>query len=177
MSFITAYSRRMKDLFKAISEAITTKVAAVRWVDFDLGQLDSGEAPPVSFPCALIGFGNGDYSNLSNLVQMGEIGVVIRVAFKTFERTHSAATEVFRDVGLAHLDILRDIHFALQGLSGPAFSSMTRISMRQEARADLRVYQYTYSTIYTEGPDSPYEPVPEGTTVDLCLDVVVEDTP
>jgi len=164
----------MKDLFLSISDAITTKVPAVRWVDFDLGQLDSGEAPPVSYPCVLIGFGNGDYSNLSNLVQMGEVQIVIRVAFKIFERTHSAATEVFRDVGLAHLDILQAIHFALQGLDGPAFSSMTRDSMAQEPRADLRVYRYTYSTIYTEGPDSPYADWAEETPVELCLDVVVD---
>lgn len=163
----------MKDLFKAISDAITTKVPAVRWVDFDLGQLDTGEAPPVSFPCVLVGFGNAGYSNLSNLVQMGEVQVVIRVAFKTFERTHSAATESFRDVGLAHLDTLKAIHFALQGLSGTAFSPMSREGMSQENRADLRVYRYTYGTIYTEGPDSPYEPVPEGTDIDLCVDVVV----
>lgn len=167
----------MKDLFKAISDAITTKVPAVRWVDFDLGQLDTGEAPPVSFPCVLVGFGNGDYSNLSSLVQMGEVQVVIRVAFKTFERTHSAATEVFRDVGLAHLDILRDVHFALQGLSGPAFSSLSRLSMAQEARADLRVYRYNYITVYTEGPDNPYTPWEGETPVALCLDVVVEDAP
>lgn len=164
----------MKNLFKAISTAITTKVPAVRWVDFDLGQLDTGEAPPVSFPCVLIGFGNAGYSNLAQLVQLGEIQVSIRVAFKTFERTHSAATESFRDVGLAHLDTLQAIHFALQGLSGAAFSSMSRESMAQENRADLRVYRYVYSTVYTEGPDSPYEPVPEGTTIDLCVDASLE---
>lgn len=164
----------MKDLFKAISTAITTKVPAVRWVDFDLGQLDSGEAPPVSFPCVLIGFGNAGYSNLAQLVQLGEIQVSIRVAFKTFERTHSAATESFRDVGLAHLDTLQAIHFALQGLSGTAFSSMTRETMAQENRADLRVYRYVYSTVYTEGPDSPYEPAPEGTTIGFCVDASLE---
>jgi hypothetical protein len=160
----------MKDLYNDILAAITANVPTVRWVDFDLGQLDGTELPPVSYPCVLIGFEGATYSEVSQLIQLGEVSLSIRVAFKTFERTGSAINTTFRDVGLAHLDVLRQVHFALQGLTGAAYSQLSRTSMSQEPRADLRVYRYSYRTIYTDGPDTAYHAWPDDHVLKFCTD-------
>lgn len=155
----------MKDIFLAISAAVE-QLNTVRWVDFDLGQLEQ-EQPPVSFPCTLVGFDNGTFENLGNLGQQGIVQVSIRVAFRTFERTHSKAAASFRNVGLEHLDILQAIHTKLNGLNGTSFTALTRVGMATERRADLRVYNLTYTTLMTDMPASSYTPWSEATDADL----------
>ena len=171
----------MKQLFKDISAAIGA-VAGIRWVDFDLGQLEQEERPPVSFPCALVGFDSATFTDLGASAQQGNLTISIRLAFNVFERTHSKAATAYRDVGLAHLDTLQSVHNALQGLSGEGFNSLTRTSFVNEKRMDLRVYQLTYATV-TDEPNTPGggSPHPEyaslkdlvQTETEFCLEDVV----
>lgn len=161
----------MKDLFKAISDAITANVAAVRWVDFDLGQLEQ-ETPPVSFPCALIGFQSATFENIAGTGQQADILVSVRLAFRVFERTHSKATSNFRNEGLAHLDTIQAVHNALNGLDGDNFSALIRSGYENEKRADLRVYNLFYTVSYCDVPQSAYtdwETASGGANLDFCV--------
>lgn len=162
----------MKELFIAISDKLQTDVADLRWIDFDLGQLEQENLPPVSFPCALIGLEEAIFEDLSQNGQQAEMIINIRVAFKVFERTHNKVPENFRLVGLAHLDTIDAINTALSGLAAGGASGLKRTSVIQEKRADLRVYTLSYSTLYTDIPESPY--VPPETLPGFCIDAQFE---
>lgn len=164
----------MKVIFKTIQDTITAQVTAVRWVDFDLGQLDT-EKPPVSFPCALVGFDSGDYTMLGQDANIGAVFVEIALAFQLRERTHSVATETYRDEALGHIDVVDAVRVALTGLDGDTFHALTYLGFSNDRRADLRVWRLRFSCAhYPAAPDSPFQPLPDGGEVDLCLDVEVQ---
>ncbi len=168
----------MKDLFLHVSQKIEAIAGApVRMVDFDLGQLEQEPMPSLSFPAVLISFNAPAYMQLGAGAQQAEVQITLRVAFRTFERTHSKAQSSFRDEGLAHLDTLAAIHTALNGSSADNIGALSRISMATEARADLRVYKMTYLSEYVDCPTSPFVPWEdiEGLdTVDLEVEVELE---
>ena len=165
--------------YKEIAAAVAG-VAAVRWVDFDLGQLEQ-ESPPVSFPCVVIGFDSANYLDLSGVAQQGTMVLGVRVAFKLFERTHSKTSPSFQDEALGHLDTLQNVHAALQGLAGTNFGALSRTGFATEKRMDLRVYRMTYTTLVEDegtGSDGtggnainyvPWADIPMDSP-DLCLD-------
>jgi hypothetical protein len=141
----------LKDLFNHVSDQIETLTddqnqPLIRWIDFDLGQLDA-EKPSVSFPCALLTFGDaGDFMTLSDYSQQGRMTITIRYAFLQFERTHSKATPQYREQATAHLTTLERCHAKLQGTQGEgSFGILERTAIRTEHRADLRVYEVDYS--------------------------------
>jgi hypothetical protein len=164
----------MKAIFKTIQDTITAQVAAVRWTDFDLGQLDA-EKPPVSFPCALIGFNAGDYTLLGQDTNIGSVLVEISLAFRLRERTHSIATESFRDEALEHIDVVEAVRVALTGLDGDDFQSLTYLGFSNDRRADLRVWRLRFSCAhYPMEPESPFQPLEDGVDLDLCLQPDIE---
>ncbi len=172
--------------FKEIVAAIKPNIK-IRMIDFDLGQLEQ-ETPPVSFPCVLIGLGSSAVVVNSGRVDQINLNITIRVAFRLFERTHSVNADVYRDAALTHLDMLRDLHAQLNGLTGTNFSALTRTQYwTNEKRADIRVYQCSYGTLLEDdgtdtngtpggGHGPVYQPWSELTpfSPDLCLDAEVE---
>jgi len=153
----------MKQLFLDISTAIET-VEAMRWVDFDLGQLENPDTQGVSYPCALISFSAGTFIDTSNDLQQGELTINIRLAFNVHERTHSKTKAARRTVGLAHLDIIKLVHNQLQGLSGEDYEPLTRSGFTTEPRADYRVYALTYSATVNDDLTDPEDENPNVTT-------------
>lgn len=149
----------MKDLFLHVSQKIEGITGApVRMVDFDLGQLEQDPMPSLSYPAALISFNAPAWMQLGAGAQQAEVFITLRVAFRVFERTHSKAQSSYRNVGLAHLDVLAAIHTALNGSSADNIGTLSRISYITEPRADLRVYKITYVTQYVDCPASPFVP-------------------
>jgi hypothetical protein len=140
-----------KELYQAISETLEAMQDAncdpiFRWIDFDLGQLEE-DTPPVSYPCALIGFDDlNDISDYTNGSQQGTQFVTIKLAFKKFERTHSKTTPQYREEALSHLDAVSLVHKALNNLEGECFNTLSRTGMSQDKRLDLRVYSLQYAT-------------------------------
>lgn len=132
--------------FQELQTALTG-VAGIRYVDFDLGQLEQ-EAPPVSFPCALIGLGGSPVVANGAGVDQVNLNLTVRVAFRLYERTSSITNATYQGQALEHLDKLRDIHAALNGLAGTNFSALQRTQYwSNEKRADIRVYQASYGTL------------------------------
>lgn len=155
----------MKALFLHISDTIAAKVAAIRWTDFDLGQLDSGQNAPVSFPCVLVSFDTANYTRFGAKLRMAEQPFRLRIAFTVRERTHSKNDPTFRDEALAHLDALEAVKNALIGTSGMAFGGIELTGQSNEQRADHRIYNLLFSCKVWEDGNDPttgdpiYKPV------------------
>lgn len=164
----------MKDVFTAISDKIAASVPAIRWVDFDLGQL-SQEKPPVSWPCALVDYSANTVEPGADLTVTETLSVEITLGFKLRERTHSKAQATFRDEALEHLDTVSAVRAALEGLSGDSFSGLTYTGFTRDRRADYRVYRLTFAVLhYPEAPDSPFVPWEDapgsvGANPDFCI--------
>jgi hypothetical protein len=147
----------------------------VRWVDFDMGQLEM-ETPPVSFPCVLVSFPNADdFTTNRDQSQQGNQTVTLRVAFKLFERTHSKATPQYRGEALQIFEVKEAIHNALQATSGNCFGKLNRVGSRLEPRIDLRVFELTYDcAVQQAAPRPDYRPVGDYTNVPITLDLDVD---
>lgn len=164
----------MKDIFEAISDRITAEVPAVRWVDFDLGQL-AQEKPPVSYPCALVAFSNGDYTQIGNDANSGSITIQVALGFRVWERTHSAGT--LRETGLQHLDTVDAVRTALTGLVGGQFTGLQYAGFAQDQQADPRIWRLRFRTEhYPAPPASPFVPITDLTNVPTTLMVMPDFT-
>lgn len=170
----------MKEIFTGISAKLETEVTEIRWIDFDLGQFDQQELPPVSWPCVLIGFSDAPFQNIGEGGQLAEVGVYLLLGCKVMERTHSQANSTYRAQGLEHLDLIQDIHRAIDGLSGSTFTDLRRVNFQNVSRADFRIYRLEYRCLFCDVPPSDYEPWDEATVdtpsegVELGLDLDVE---
>lgn len=142
----------MKVLFEAIQNKLITDVTELRMIDFDLGQLEQEPLPPLDYPACLIAFGESPYSDLSLLAQQAEVQITLRLAFRVFERTHNIASSQYRQIGLAHLNVIDKVKWALHGLSGADFDKISHRLFSTEPRADLRVYQLSFETMLTVQP-------------------------
>jgi hypothetical protein len=141
----------MQDVFLAIQSKIRANVPAIRFIDFDLGQLEM-DMPGVSYPALLVGLGDpGVWQSLGNRVQKGDIVINIRLAFKVHEKTHSVNSSTPQTEALSHLTTAGLVNKHLSGLEGAAFTKLSRIGFNHEKRGDYRVYSYSYvSTYYDE---------------------------
>lgn len=170
----------MKEIFTGISAKLETGVPAIRWIDFDLGQFDQQELPPVSWPCVLIGFADAPFQNIGTGGQLAEVGVYLLLGCKVYERTHSKAESTYRAHGLEHLDLIEDIHRAIDGLGGTSFSDLRRTNFQNVSRSDFRIYRLEYRCLFCDVPPSAFEPWDEATEdtpsegVELGLDLDIE---
>ncbi len=159
----------MKEIFIAIQARLKAQVAALRWIDFDLGQLDQA-TPPVSFPCALIAFTKGQYEVAGQNTTIGILTVEIAVAFRLYERTHSAADEGFQANALEHMDTVDAVRVALEGFSGTGFEALSFSEFNMDRRADLRVWRLRFTAShYPAAPESPEVPWPGPSAVGFCV--------
>ena len=59
----------MKTIYTAVMARLKEQVPAIRWIDFDKGQLDSSDRPAVAFPCALISIGINNTKDITSTSQ------------------------------------------------------------------------------------------------------------
>lgn len=148
----------MRELVNACLERLAT-LTWLRMADVDLGQLEANPAPALSFPAALVTISNVPFENLGPRVQQATATLTVRVAFRTFERTHTLAPNEWRTIGLQHFDQLKELNDILYGLNGSTFSDLTRVDQYIEKRSDLRVFTITYHVWYVECIGTPeYRP-------------------
>jgi hypothetical protein len=145
----------MKVVFSAIQDRLIAQVPTLQFIDFDLGQLEQDPLPPLDYPAALISFGESPFENLSKLAQQVTLSISIRLAFRVFERTHNIAQNQYRSIGLAHLDIINSVKWALHGFGTADFSRLDHKLFATEPRADLRVYFLSFETLLTVRPPNP----------------------
>jgi len=160
-------------LYIALSNYIKTNVPEVRWIDMDFGQLEHFEyKPEVSFPCVLIDFPQANYSNTSNLSQVGEVKVQFRLGFAPFSKSYQAAPEDVKEKGLAYFAIEQRLFEVIQGWSNEFTQPFIRESALSEQRDNddqgLRVRVLTFNTAYE---DNSALPLREKKKAGLIMDI------
>lgn len=148
----------MDDLiFTSIMERLQAKVAELRWLDLDFGQLYVAERPPVAFPCVLIDL---SYINCETLSggdnQKITARVTLRVGFRAPGATSAAAPKAVRSEALLFFRALTKIQRALQWWRPcDRTNRLKRRSCVPEQRADgIKCYLMTYEcTVLDQGPD------------------------
>ncbi len=114
-----------KNVLFAVQEALAN-VPGVAYIAKDWGQLDVyTDAPPVEFPCVLIDVQMANYADRGRHSQQGEAFLIIRVA------VDKPVNAFAGDPPFLIFDLLTDIYKVLQGLSGTAFSRLTRTKLRK----------------------------------------------
>lgn len=136
-------------LYEALQEQIKSEVPEIRYIDVDLGQLDYYETRPgVSWPCVMIDFIMGQWSNESGGVQWGDFTVNIRLGFAPFSSANSLAPDVVQEKALQYFEVEWKLYKALQGFDADGLiQPMTRVSDGTEKREDpFRVRNMAFAT-------------------------------
>lgn len=140
-----------KEVFTQICNRIENMVTALRWIDWDNGQIDilSGQRPAVAFPACLVDISYPSCDDTSRLGQIVTANVTLRLVFMlTGETNHKSPV---RDEALEVFDVVEAVHNALQGWGSDELSNFSRVNATPEKRKDgLKVYRITYQTAFTE---------------------------
>lgn len=157
----------MKNIFLSI-QAELSKIKALKYIDKDWGQLQY-EQPPVKWPCALIDVANIDFKQLGRGCQQGEADITVTVANTNLVRSSALAPN--KNNAYATIDLLEEIHQALQLFSdGRHFSPLMRTNLQKaEADKNMEVYVMTYRTSFMVGKQQP-----EKRLVDVRPKITVE---
>lgn len=142
-----------KELFIAVQDRLKEKVSALRWIDAEMGQLSVSPRPPVAFPCCLVDMRYLQCRSQTAGAQRVAAQFTLRVAFQGCGSSSSEAPTSVRERALEHLDVLEQIHGALQWWTfGRQINPMQRASVVPERRSDgLKVYTMIYDTEFVEG--------------------------
>lgn len=126
-------------IFIAIQARITSMVPEIKWIDFNLDQLNAfdGERPPVQFPCLLIDFNSTDFSQMQGY-QEGDMIVGLTLAFDEYQQTNADTPEFVKEQALQYFEIEHKIHLALQAWNGGSLlvNSFIRTKASSETSKD-----------------------------------------
>lgn len=132
-------------------DRLKSQVAAIRWIDFDTGQLDSSERPPVAFPCALLSISVSSARDITDYAQDCVGRVRIRLVFDQQMRTTSSATASVRNAALNPYNIIADVYSALQGWTAGNFSPLSRVRQdREPSRHGLFIYLIEFAVEFED---------------------------
>ena len=136
----------MKELYQLIVAELKT-VPAIKWIDFDYGQLEN-EKMGLKFPCASIVLKANNKDIDEEGSQEKKWTVQIRLAWDAIgARTSADTPESVLERSLAWSDTATEVYDLFQGNELGDFSAFECTSEGQETRSDgLVVYQYTFST-------------------------------
>ena len=142
----------MKQIYNSILARLKEKVPAIKWIDWDTGQLEANtERPAVRFPCALITISIPQAKDITETIQDCTTHVVVRLAFDPMERTSSEAPPEAREQALQPYDVIADTYAALQGFETPHFHALSRTSQAKENnRLGLFVYRISFKTDFED---------------------------
>jgi hypothetical protein len=139
-------------LYVDLSTHLKAAVPKLKWIDMDFGQLEHFEyKPEVAFPCSLVDFLAANYSNTSNLDQIGDVLVQIRLGFAPFSQSHQTAPLNVKEKALEYFTIEQEIYQAIQGWQNSFTDPFIRVSAATDSRFEeigLRVRLLTFSTSY-----------------------------
>lgn len=148
-----------KQLFIDICNRLETGVPALRWIDYDAGQLDH-DNPPVAYPCCLIDISLPKCDDIgADRQQIVTANISLRLAFMPLGATNSAAPENIRAGALSMFDTIEAIHATLQEWNNNfSMEGLTRQSgqrengYRDKRRDGISVYRLQYQTNYRDIP-------------------------
>lgn len=140
-------------LFIELSDFIKAQVPEIKWIDQDFGQLEHFEyRPDVDFPCLLIDFAATSYSDMSEGSQIGEVTVMLRLAFNPFSQSYQAAPTDVRQKAVAYYALEQKVFNNVQGWYNDFTTPFDRIGSDTEQRHQdgLRVRIQTFTTSYED---------------------------
>lgn len=141
----------MEDIYLKVVARLKT-VTALKWIDFDMGQLEFFEnRPAVAFPCALVDIEYPRCEDESSTEQLVTARVTLRLAFEPKGQTHGAAPSTVQTKALEVFGTVTACFEALQGWSDDQVSEFSRTGQTTERRDDnLKVIIQTWETTFTE---------------------------
>lgn len=134
-------------------------VSELRWIDFDLGQLESEQRPATSFPCVLIDFNGTQFSQLLQNIELADNCVIqIRIGFAPYSNTNQLTPDESKQKALQYLEIENKVYKALKGWCATDDENtyaicqpLNRITDATEKRDDtLRVRVMLFTTSYED---------------------------
>lgn len=136
----------MKELYQLIVAELKT-VPAIKWIDFDYGQLEN-EKLGLKYPCALIVLkaNNNDIDESGS--QEKKWTVQLKLAWDAMgSRTAADTPESVLERSLAWSDTATQVYNLFQGNELGNYNAFECTYEGQEPRSDGKVvYQYTFST-------------------------------
>ncbi len=108
-------------------------VPEIKYIDFDLGQLDYYETRPmVSFPCVLIDFTNAEFTNEGQHVQWANIVIHFKIGFSPFSSATSFSPDISKEKALEFFEIENKLYTQLQGWKPTMEVSGNEVEICQE---------------------------------------------
>lgn len=132
-------------LFTLLQQRIKTQVPEIRYIEQDLGQLET-EHPPVTYPAILIDFNDWTFEDAAEGLQLATGTVSLRLAFEAFSLTSNMSPESFRNKALHFYDLEWQLYKALHGYKAEQYGHLMRTTVATETREDnLRVRLINFS--------------------------------
>ena len=140
------------NIFLSLQEHIQASVAAIKYIDQDLGQLKSGTRPPIAWPCVLIDFEDFNFENLGENVQTARGIITLRLGFAPHSGSSQATPSPYQQQAIGYYDLEWSLHKALQGWPpGDDYGHLSRISATTQKRTDAyRVRELRYSIAFED---------------------------
>lgn len=136
------------EAYKALADLIRAKVPAIRHVDLyhrqEVAVDDDGNWIPFTAPAVFLEFDATGINDLSEGKQELLMNIGVHLYTETTADTHQGSTGQAR--ALAFMDLLRQLHAALQGAEGTHFGPLGRTALR---RMDAPPFVLMYSQVYT----------------------------
>ena len=133
-----------KDIFVSLCDRLEKEVPSLRWIDEDLGQLNVGNStrPAVDFPCCLIDIEYSGCRDLTDLCQLVDLKITLKLAFPYQGESYNKAPEKVREKALDRYAVISEVHDCLQG---------SRRSGRPSVMAGgIKTYTLVYGTTFEE---------------------------
>ncbi len=152
-------------VYAALADRLAAQVPGLGWVDLDQGQLENltdEYSLPFHQGVALIDFDEADWHDIGQGVQRGNCQVRVTVAVEVAADSYQQSRQ--RGAALAKLELLREVHTALQHYDGGGqFGALVRTYSRKEqgVAAGIWVYSLGYNCLLvdTDGYDGTTQAV------------------
>lgn len=144
----------MKELFETVMNRLTDQVPALKYIDFDMGQLDLlalDQKPPLLWPCALLDIAYPKCEDETEEQQHVTARIGVKLAFEVPIPTDSLATASRRAAALSIFTTVDNVHKALQGYDSAEFGAFSRLSLSPDNRyAGIKIINVTYETQFED---------------------------
>lgn len=138
-------------IYKDVSDRITDKVSAMRWIELEYGQLEIPEENyPVQFPCTLIDISFTECTDETEGNQQVMVQITVRTAIDLYEdlMVIDGAGVPDQAAALERLRLVIDVHKALHKFETEYMTPLVRASLTTERRDDgLKVFSQTYMAV------------------------------
>jgi hypothetical protein len=127
----------MQNIYTEILTRLKTKVPTLRYINWDIGQLDGYYLKPsVTFPCALISFPQINTEPIGNNALMADVVMNIKLCTEKLSNTSNLVPATVMAKGNEIWVLQKAITKALHGTDGTNYNTIQQISIQQEQRED-----------------------------------------